>query len=319
MDEKTYFKILTKELHRPVNRKFKRAQVITSGINDIFAADLVDMQQFAAENDGFKYMLTVIDCFSRYAWAIPIKDKKGDTVLNAFKELVSKSKRKPNRLWVDQGKEFVNKKMAEWLKENNILLYHTYGEHKASMVERFNRTLKSIMWRRFTYEQKDKWIHILPELINEYNNTKHSSIKMSPIDASKTENEKKLWKYLYGDTLEEAKDTENTDSKLKLGEWVRVSKVKRVFSKGYTPNWSQEIFKIVAKNIVVPPTFILEDWHGERIKGSFYEEELQKTQLGDQFIVEKILKTKTEAGVKMSLVKYLGYTEPEWTPTENIT
>jgi hypothetical protein len=319
MDKSKYFKILSKELHKPVTRTFKRAQVITTGINDIFAADLADMSQFADENDGYKYLLTVIDCFSRYAWAVPIKDKKGDTVLNAFIEIINKSKRKPNRLWVDQGKEFVNKKMAEWLKENNILIYHTFGEHKASIVERFNRTLKSIMWRRLTEEQNDKWLPLLPELVKEYNNAKHSALKMTPIEASKKKNEKDLWKHQYGDTIEEAKEPENTESKIKLGDWVRISKVKRTFQKGYMPNWSHEIFKVVAKNMVVPPTFILEDWYGERIKGSFYEPELQVTQLANQFIVEKVLQTKMIKGVKMALVKWLGYPEPDWVEAANIT
>ena len=117
MDKKEYFKILTKELHRPITRKFKRTQIITTGIDDVWAADLADMHLFADENDDYKYILTVIDCFSRYAWAVPIKDKKGDTVLNALKDIISKSKRKPNRLYVDQGKEFINKKTGEWLKK----------------------------------------------------------------------------------------------------------------------------------------------------------------------------------------------------------
>lgn len=318
MDKKEYFKIFTKELHKPLTRKFKRAQVITNGIDDVWGADLVEMQPFADENDGYRYLLTVIDCFSRYAWAIPIKDKKGDTVLNAFKELISKSKREPNKLWVDQGKEFVNKKAAEWFKENNILIYHTYGEHKSSICERFNRSLKSIMWQRFTEEQNHKWIHILPDLLKEYNNKIHKSIKMTPVEASKKTNENALLEYQYGDTLEAAKDPENTDTKIKLGDWVRVSKIKRTFEKGYTPNWSTEVFKVVAKNLVVPPTFKLQDWYGETLQGSFYEKELQKTELGDQFIVEKVLKTKMEKGVKMALVKYLGYKEPYWTEEANI-
>ena len=148
----------------------------------------------------------MIDCFSRFAWAVPIRDKKGDTILNEFKEILKTSKRKPNRLWVDQGKEFVNKKMTAWLKEQNILIYHTYGEHKCSMIERFNRTLKTIMWRQLTEEQNDKWLPILPDLLEKYNNTKHSTIKMTPVEASKKINEKPLWTKLYGETIEEAKD-----------------------------------------------------------------------------------------------------------------
>ena len=110
-------------------------------------------------------MLNVIDVFTKFAWSIPLKDKKGETVTEAFKNIVKNSKRIPKHIWVDQGKEFYNKNMDEWLKENNIIRYSTYGEHKSAVVERVNRTLKEIMWKRFTAENTRNWIDMLDRLI----------------------------------------------------------------------------------------------------------------------------------------------------------
>src|SRR5271155_4269737 len=115
-------------------------------------------------------MLNVIDVFSKYAWSIIMKDKTGITTLNAFKQILNTSNRIPKYIWVDQGKEFYNKNVDEWLKENNIIKYSTFGEHKSCVVERFNRTLKTNMWKRFTAENTRNWINILDKLINDYNN-----------------------------------------------------------------------------------------------------------------------------------------------------
>ena len=283
MNKKEFLNQLAVELHKPVSRKFRRAKVITKGTDDVWACDLVDMGTYIDENEGYRYMVNIVDCFTRYAWSVKLKYKTGDAILNTFTNLTEKG-RKPKRLWTDEGKEFLNKKFMTWLEENNIVIYHTYGEHKATMVERFNRTLKSIMWKRFTVEQNHRWIDMLDELLELYNNTKHSSIQMTPINASKKENETKLWNHLYMDSMNKG---ENIVRKFKLGDWVRVSKVKRIFEKGYTANWSQEIFKIIAVDIMEPPVYYLEDYNGESIKGCFYTEELQKLNYTIYFLLTK--------------------------------
>ena len=154
------------------------------------------MQEWSEENKGFRYMLNVIDVFSKFAWSIPLKDKKGITVLNAFKQIEKESGRIPKHIWVDEGKEFYNRNIDEWLKENNIIRYSTHGEHKSAVVERFNRTLKTNMWKRFTAENTRNWIDMLNKLMSEYNNRKHSTIKMTPIEGSKKENEEIVWNNL---------------------------------------------------------------------------------------------------------------------------
>ena len=129
-------------------------------IDDTWGCDLVEMQEWSKQNKGYRYMLNVIDIFSKYAWSIPLKDKTGKSILDGFKQIVKESNRIPKNIWVDEGKEFYNKLMNEWLKENNIIRYSTHGEHKSVVIERFNRTLKELMWKRFTSENTRNWIKI---------------------------------------------------------------------------------------------------------------------------------------------------------------
>ena len=144
------FEKLSEELHKPIRRKFERRHVDVFEIDDTWGADLVEMQEWSKMNKGYRYMLNVIDIFSKFSWSIPLKDKKGTTVLDAFKQIVKISDRVPKHIWVDEGKEFYNKDLTSWLKENNIIRYSTHGEHKSAVSERFNRTLKEMMWKRFT-------------------------------------------------------------------------------------------------------------------------------------------------------------------------
>lgn len=140
------FEQLAEELHKPIKRKFQRRHVDVFEIDDVWGADLVDMREWIKQNKGFKYMLNVIDVFSKYAWSIPMKDKTGKTTLEAFRKIAQDSSRIPKHLWVDRGLEFYNKDIDSWLKKNDIVRYSTYGEHKSVVVERFNRTLKEMMW-----------------------------------------------------------------------------------------------------------------------------------------------------------------------------
>ena len=182
------FSLLSQELHKPVKRKFRRRKVIVNNIDEVWSADLIEMQEFSNKNDGFRYMLNIIDVLSKYAWSIPLKNKKAETVLEGIKNVIQESGRSPEKIYVDQGGEFYNKIMDQWLKNNNIIRYSTYGEHKSCIVERFNRTLKTNMWKRFTSDNTRRWIDMLPELMKNYNNKVHTSIKMKPIDASKIKN-----------------------------------------------------------------------------------------------------------------------------------
>ena len=205
----------------PIKRKFTRRRVIVNHIDEIWAADLVEMQQFSSWNKGYKYILMVIDVFSKCGWIIPLKDKKGESVTIAFKSIF-KEGRRPQYLWVDKGKEFYNKHLKDLLEKNGIRMYSTENEEKSSVVERWNRTIKTKMWKQFTVRGNTQYLDMLPKLVKQYNNTKHSSIKMTPTEASKKRNEGIVYFNLYGDM-----EPLSAKPKFKAGDKVRISKYKR--------------------------------------------------------------------------------------------
>ena len=262
-----------KELHKPIRKKFKRRRVLVYNVDDIWSADLTNsFQSLSRENKGYKYMLNVIDLLSKYAYSIPLKSKSSESILEAFNQLFKFTKRHPKKLWTDQGSEFINSKFKDFLKDHNIELYHIYNEGKACVIERFNRTLGEMIQKHLTAKKTNKYIDILQELLDEYNNKYHSSIKMTPYEASKPKNRERVIKNLYSNI-----ESSNQHPKFKIGDRVRIYKYKPLFEKGYKPNWTTEIFVISKINETNPITYSIQDLNGEDILGSFYEEELQIT------------------------------------------
>jgi len=168
-------------------------------IDDQFQADNVDMQSFEKDNKGYRYTLTVIDIFLRYAWVIPLKSKRGDDVRDAFVTILRE--RKPVNTQFDEGKEFYNRTVKELLEKVGIEYFSTYSDKKAAIVERFNRILKTRMWKYFTANNSRTWLPVLHKFVNSYNQSYHSSISMTPTEASKEENHNTVWWNLYGDTV----------------------------------------------------------------------------------------------------------------------
>ena len=206
------------------------------------------------------------DLYSKYAFVVPLKDKKGISIVNAFNKIIKQSKRKPNKIWVDQAGEFYNHNFKKWLSDNDIIMYSTYNEGKSVAVERFIRTLKNKLYKHMTATGKNVYYDVLDDIVNEYNNTEHNTIKMKPIDVGDN-------KIVYIDEHNEK------NSRFKVGDRVRISKFKNIFAKGYTANWSKEIFAVDKINDTVPYTYNLKDLNDEEIIGSFYDRELQKTKL----------------------------------------
>lgn len=289
--------ILVNEIHRQARKNFKRRRFIQRGILDTWQIDLVEMIPYAKFNKGYKYMLTVIDVFSKYAYALPIKSKTGLEIANSLKTILEQKKNKyPKNIHTDQGKEFYNSHFKNVLQKFNINHYHTYSNMKASIVERFNRTLKNKMWKKFSLQGNYKWIDILDQLLQDYNSSYHRSIKMSPKSVNK-KNERMLLNTVYSNLKTFKK------GKYKINDFVRISKYKNVFEKGYTPNWSSEVFKINKILFTNPITYQLTDVNDDVIKGGFYEEELMKTKVANTYLIEKILKRR---GNKL-FVKWLGF------------
>ena len=281
---------LAKELHRPRRIHFRRRSVRSTGVDEIWSADLVDMQAYARQNQNYKFLLTVIDLYSRYAWVIPLKRKTGIEVRDAFRRIVNTSDRIPKKLWVDRGKEFYNSPMTVWRGENDIDIYSTNNEGKAVVIERFNRTLKSRMWKHFTETGTYKYVDVLPRLLHSYNTTKHRVISQTPSEAA------------HGKNIRIATRQTDQPPKYNTGAKVRISKQKGHFEKGYTPNWSEEVFQIRKVLFTDPVTYQLEDLKGEELTGGFYENELQRAK-ETGLRLNKVIKTKRNT----SLVSFKGY------------
>ena len=228
--------------------------------------------------------------YSKYAWVVPLKDKKGVSIVTAFQSTLKQSTRKPNKIWVDKGSEFYNASFKKWLQDNDIVMYSTNNEGKSVVAERFIRTLKSEICKYMTSISKNMYIDKLNDIVDKYNNTYHTTIKMKPINVKDN---------TYINT---AKETNNKDPKFKVGDRVRISKYKNIFAKDYTPNWSEEVFVIKKVRNTVPWTYVINDLNGEEITGAFYEKELQKTNQ-EEFRIEKVIKRKSDK----IYVKWKGY------------
>ena len=244
-------------------------------------------------------MVTCIDVFSKYSWVVPIKNKLSDTVLEAFKKIIETDKRKPDRLQSDQGTEFINKKFKSYLDEIDVKHYYVRSELKASVVERFNRTIKEKIYRYYTYNYIDE----LPALVESYNKSFHRSIKTSPIEVTKY-NENRIYKILYDDSK-----NYTPVFKFQTGEQVRITKYKTIFDKGYEPKWTEEIFKIKRLIPRNPVVYKVEDLNKEEIEGVFYEQELQKVlrEENKPYVIEKILRTKVVKEGKKHFVSWRGF------------
>lgn len=299
------------EIHRSARVNFPRRHVILKDIDDLWQADLMDMQSFSKFNNNCKYILVVIDGFSKYAWTIPLKQKDKQTVSEAFNTLLSREKRIPRNLQTDLGKEFYNKSLKKILLNNSINHYCTYSTKKASIVERLIRTIKSKLFKEFSFKGNYKWIDgTLANIINRYNHTIHRTIGLPPIQVNHSNKMKLLKRYF------NQHRTKTICRKFKTGDFVRISKHKGCFEKGYTPNWSTEIFKISKVQNTNPVTYLFQDVKEQPILGAFYDQELQKTKHPDIYLVEKVLKRK---GRKV-FVKWLGLSSNEnsWIGDTNV-
>ncbi|GFV74912.1 putative uncharacterized transposon-derived protein F54H12.3 [Trichonephila clavipes] len=287
-------------LHKPVRRKFQRNRVFVSDIDRQFQVDLVDMQSLAEFNKGYKYLFTCIDLFSKFAWAVPLKDKFGKSVKSGL-EIIFKE-RKPKVLQTDAGKEFLNKIVQNYLKNLNVNFFFTNNETKASIVERFNRTLKTNMWKYFTEFNTKNYIDVIDKLIHSYNHSYPRSIKIEPVSVSR-HNQKQVLKNLYGDLRNEKPKA----PRFKIGDVVRIKKQKLHFEKRYEQNWRRELFTVYEIVQRIPIAYRLKDLQGEEIKGTYYEAELQKVVDSGFYPVENVIKQRKKRGIIEYFVKVLGY------------
>ena len=255
--------------------------------NETWSADLIDKSSLSKYNNNYKFILTVIDIVTKYAWAILLKNKSGLSITNGFKIVLSEhpqggsEPRKPEKLWVDRGSEFYNKTFKSLLKEygtgkaaSGTELYSTYSDLKAVFIERFNRSVLHIINKPMFINGDGNWVNILNDAVVTYNNKIHSTINMTPVDAS---NNPDKVKYYISETASQINSTKVTP-KFKIDDYVRNADKRNIFSKGYPSNWNRELFKVNEVLKTHPPTYKIEDINGEIIEGIYYEQELLKSE-----------------------------------------
>jgi transposase InsO family protein len=303
-------------LHRPIStRKYKRDRTVVHAIDEQWQADLCDVSRLASKNRGVKFLLTIVDVFSRYAWVKPVKNKSGPIIAQAFREIFeSQPKRVPLKIQTDKGKEFWNKDVRAVFDEHEVEHFSTDSpDVKAALVERFNRTFKNRLYRLLTHKKTDTYLPDLQTLVDSYNRTDHSSLgkHRTPESASKQENLQEVWQYQYADLLADSiAKRRKQPVKFRIGDTVRMTKNKVAFQKGYLPNWSEEVFRVARVIYRRPVVYSLIDLEGEPIRGVFYAPELQLVKGYDEEVLPlDVLRKKVnkKTGEREVLIHHRGY------------
>jgi len=251
--------------------KFRRRKVEVHEPFYLWQADIVFLRNLKKYNNNHEYLLTVIDCFSRYAYAIPLKKKTSSEVIRGLTEVFRLSKHYPKYLHCDQGTEFFSVSCKPFLKKHNVILYHTYSDFKACVVERFHKTLLNRLSKYITHSQCYRYIEVLPKVIKSYNNTIHSSLGVAPSNVNKN-NEMEVWLMDHKKSIK----SKPTKQLFTVGDPVRLLKRKETFQKGYMPTYTSEIFQISEVLSTHPVCYRVKDMSNTQLNGIFYNQELQK-------------------------------------------
>ena len=303
-------------LHKPVRRKFPRRITYADSIDELWQADLADMSLLQSHNRGTRYLLTVIDVFSKFAFVRPLKRKTGEELVSAFTSILKKSGRRPMRLQTDKGTEFKNRHFQNFLARENIHFYTSEDPvTKAAVVERFNRTLKGRLYRFMTYKNSKTYLNSLPDLVANYNSSFHRSIGTQPRLVNE-KNQDVVYHRLYGKAMRE-RMTKSNSPKFVVGDRVRVANERKTFQRGFQPGWTKEIFTVTHRENTHPYVYRLQDLNGEHILGTFYEQEMQKVRDTGMYRIEKIVKKQG----RRVLVRWMGYGPQfdSWIPLSSIT
>ena len=305
----------TYTLHKPVKRPPLFRRVYTKGINYLYEIDLVDMSKFKSENDGYTFLICIIDTFSKRAWVYKLKSKSAKSIVAVMKPFLRRNK--PAKMNFDQGTEFVNRSFLELLRKHKIKHFHVFSDRKACIVERFNRSLKSRMYRYFTSRGSHRYVDILQDIVRAYNTSYHRSIGMRPVDVTKR-NEHIVRRNLYPPIVKEKR---HSKIKFKVGDSVRITRKKTTFQRGFDQTYGYEVYKVSSIVNSYPPNYKLVDYKNNPILGSFYSNEIQLVDKSDNiWPIEKIVNRRKRRGNVEYLVKFQGYPDEAncWIPQQDL-
>ena len=292
----------TYSLHRPARKNFERNHVVTVGAWEQGDSDLMDLQRYAKQNNGIRFILIMIDVFSRYLWVAPLKSKSAEDMIKGLHNIFSQQKpRKLRTIRHDKGQEFLSKKVQNYLGSQHIHDFPSENSQiKANFAEIAIKYLKTRIFRYFTLHQTHRYIHILSQLVKSYNNTVHSATGVAPVHVNES-NQQAIWDRLYlppkayRGLLQERHSTRTPKFQFKVGDYVRVSYIRDKFARGFDQYFSGEIFQIVERKLRQDiPVYKLRGYDGEMITGYFYSQELQRITYDKDALykIDKIIKTR---------------------------
>lgn len=328
-------------LYKPIRKTFPRSKVVVNTIDSMWDGDLADVSNIASHNDGYKFLLVLIDIFSRFLFIVPLKNKQNQTIIEGLKSVFQKG-RKPHTLRTDKGSEFKNRWVKTFLHKQGITVIYTQNETKANYAERVIRTMKNLMYRYFMKERTYRYVNVLQDLVNSYNKRPHRSLgSNAPAHVNEDNaNEIRLDAFLAGQkkTKPDKKINEKDDSKkpnkllkkrtkpvfkFKIGDNVRISQLKHAFQRDYQQKWTGEFFKVSARyKRGGIPVYNVKDLDDDPVEGTFYESELQKvTKTGAVlYRIEKVLKKRRRGNIKEAFVKWEGWPRKfnSWIPESSL-
>lgn len=298
---------MTYSLHNPTRNTFARNRCIVGHVDEQWQADLVDMARFSLDNDDYTFILTVIDMFSKYAWTVPVMSKSGPLMKAAFRKIFSEG-RLPLKLQTDKGLEFRNRILQDFLKQEHVYFFTTKNSDiKCAVVERFNRTLKTRIFKYLTAKVTKRYIDILPALTASYNRSRHRTTKMRPIDVTPHDMNEERYvfynTYKAHDMHELQRQNEKRIDQFDVGDEVRIALLKKTFSKGYKQQWSVETYKVV--NCIHRPdktVYEIANANHKLLKKKFYPEELSKVTQNLSKIT-RVIRTRVKNKLKQYLVE----------------
>ena len=322
----------TYSVMKPARHNFPRSHVKVGGLNEQFQADLIDWSREVDANDGYKYILVTVDLFSRFACTAALKSKTTAEVAEALAKIFREQRRPKYMIQTDAGQELCGRKAKAMYKSFNIAHMVSRSDKKASVVERLIKTLRSKMNKYMLENQTRRWINILEPVTRSYNSAIHSSTSFAPKDVTEVNEAYVRYRQFQIRRRKDikaraAKHAKVNDSeplkvkrkkpkilkpKYKVGQLVRISRLKGAFDREYSLKWAGEIYK-VRKTYMrdgKTPIYLLNDWVGEPVTGSFYEQEITPAAEPDRYKIEKVIKAGTKKG-KKSLVKWL-YWDPKY-------
>lgn len=317
----------TYTVNKSVIRNFQRGRVLVTGIDDQWEVDLANVESFQEENDGFEYILCVIDVFSRFAWVRPLQTSQADDVCDRFEEILEQG-RKPKRIRTDRGPEFTSHTFAELMVQEKINHFTTYNEKQANYVERFIQTIKKKLLRFVVARNNLRYIDHLQDFIDSYNSTFHSGIQCEPVNVTQA-NQTKLWWQMYWPRKDEALRRQgkkvptfkDVKFKFNINDQVRITHQRQKLAREYDTRWTAEIFKIRERFIRQrKPVYKIKDWAGDNIDGTYYEPELQKTTAPPIWKIDEVTKIRGRGRNAQGLVSWKGWPKKfnSWEPLNQI-